>query len=144
MARNEKGQFIKGNKSWNTGLVGFGLEHGFQKGNNTGSKNKGRISPNKKEIKWDIDKNGCWICISHTPNTYGYPQCRQGYKIVVISRVMYEKYKGEIPNGMLVCHTCDNPKCINPEHLFIGTNQDNVDDMVRKGRQKGGRPKNKE
>ena len=49
-------------------------------------------------------------------------------------RVSYELYHGEIPDGMEVCHTCDNPCCVNPEHLFVGTRQDNVDDRERKGK----------
>jgi len=146
MQRNENGRFVKGHKPWNTGLVGFGSENGFRKGNKVGTRNKGRTSPTKKQIDWEIDeKTGCWNCISHVPNTHGYPQCRIGYKIVVISRVVYEQHNGKIPDGMFVCHTCDNRKCINPDHLFLGTHQDNVNDMVKKGRQKGGRPKtNKE
>ena len=53
-------------------------------------------------------------------------------------RVAYELWKGEIPDGMLVRHKCDVPTCVNPEHLETGTNQDNMDDKVRAGRQSRG------
>lgn len=48
--------------------------------------------------------------------------------------VSYKTHKGPVPEGMFVCHTCDNPPCINPDHLFIGTLQDNKRDEVAKGR----------
>lgn len=49
-------------------------------------------------------------------------------------RLAYMVWNGEIPRGYDVCHKCDNPACINPNHLFVGTQQDNVDDRERKGR----------
>ena len=50
------------------------------------------------------------------------------------SVVSYEIYYGRNTNGMLVCHTCDNPNCVNPNHLFLGTNSDNMKDMFNKNR----------
>lgn len=59
----------------------------------------------------------------------------QNKKIDRAHRISYRFYIGQIPEGMFVCHTCDNRKCVNPKHLFLGKNIDNVNDMIRKGRQ---------
>lgn len=107
---------------------------GFQKGNKLGEARKG-IRTRAKEIAWEVNENGCWVCTSHKPNTWGYPQCRINYKFKMISHIMYEKYKSEIPQGMHMLHTCDNPICINPDHLFVGTHQENMKDKVNKNRQ---------
>lgn len=69
----------------------------------------------------------------------GYGQCREtkwGYKLKVsrAHQLAYIAYVGPIPDGLCVCHKCDTPRCCNPKHLFLGTNEENRQDMVKKGR----------
>lgn len=59
-------------------------------------------------------------------------------KLVLPHRAFFEETFGEIPNGMVVMHTCDNPRCFNIEHLKLGTPKENSEDMVSKGRQAKG------
>ena len=78
-------------------------------------------------------ENGCWKWIGAKFHR-GYGRVNSGGKMLRANRVAYEISKGDIPVGMVVCHKCDVPLCVNPDHLFLGTIKDNVDDMIRKGR----------
>jgi HNH endonuclease len=68
-------------------------------------------------------------------NRKGYPVISIKGKTYLEHRKVWESEHGDIPEGLFVLHRCDTPGCINVEHLFLGTNQDNARDMVRKGRQ---------
>lgn len=81
-----------------------------------------------------VDSNGCWVWNKSTRGTKPYGQFWMRGKNMKANRASWILYKGSIPHGMCVLHNCDNPSCVNPEHLFLGTNQDNSDDMYQKGR----------
>jgi hypothetical protein len=75
----------------------------------------------------------CWTWTGCT-NKIGRPFFNLDGRIVLAYRVAYELMNGPIPVGLFVCHHCDNSICVRPSHLFVGSNQDNMTDMVRKGR----------
>jgi hypothetical protein len=75
----------------------------------------------------------CWEW-QKTNNGQGYGTLTVNHKTVFAGRLLYEITNDKIPLDMMLCHTCDNPSCINPDHRFIGTQLDNMQDCARKGR----------
>lgn len=80
---------------------------------------------------------GCWIWIG-TERGWGYGGIQVNHVNIFAHRYSYLIHKGEIPVGMFVCHKCDVRFCVNPDHLFLGTRDDNMRDMVEKNRQSKG------
>jgi len=74
-----------------------------------------------------------WI---ESETKFGYGRFFANGKEILAHRMMWIFVYGDIPKGMCVCHTCDNPRCVNPAHLFLGTKRDNNIDMFAKGRQR--------
>lgn len=79
---------------------------------------------------------GCWSWLGGK-NRQGYGKFSVGGSTKMAHRVSYEIYYKKIPEGMMVCHKCDNPECTNPEHLFLGNAAENMRDKIQKGRHKG-------
>ena len=89
--------------------------------------------------KYTVKTDSCWIW-NGWKSPYGYGDLihwptRKHYRV---HRISYELHKGEIPNGLLVLHKCDVKLCVNPNHLFLGTQAENIKDKVEKGRQARG------
>lgn len=99
-----------------------------------------------KPLEKRLDSNtfyspdGCHYWLG-TTSSDGYGTITVNKQTKSTHRISYQVRKGPIPDGMFVCHHCDNPICINPHHLFIGTHLDNMRDMVKKGRHKYGKNK---
>jgi hypothetical protein len=80
-----------------------------------------------------IDRSGpCWLWTAG--KDHGYGRVKINGKYFRVHRIIWEMYFGPIPDDIHVLHKCDNPPCCNPEHLFLGTQADNVKDMQDKGR----------
>lgn len=85
------------------------------------------------KIDFDPD-TGCWLWTGVTcQQGYGFIKRKDGAQLRA-HRVAYELAYGHIPAGLQICHRCDNPRCVRPGHLFLGTAWDNAADMVAKGR----------
>lgn len=80
------------------------------------------------------NKDECWRWAGGTKTPKGYGMLDVNYKKIYAHRVSYMIHFGEIPEGLLVCHKCDNPGCVNPSHLWLGTHTDNLKDASVKGR----------
>lgn len=95
------------------------------------------IPLDEKDIQrfWSkIDKSGeCWVWTAYRlPSGYGQISIKK--KLYLASRVSYAIAHGVLPDHLHVCHHCDNPPCVRPDHLWLGTDKDNHQDMIRKGR----------
>ena len=80
-----------------------------------------------------VSEGGCWEWSLNIMQN-GYASFQMNGEVWYAHRFSYTAFVGDIPDGVFVCHKCDNPKCANPEHLFLGTQLDNMRDAAAKGR----------
>jgi hypothetical protein len=86
--------------------------------------------------KYVVRESGCWEWVAAVRSRYGVIVVGSS-RTAKAHRVSWEIHRGPIPAGLKVLHVCDNPPCVNPDHLFLGTQADNLRDMVQKGRARG-------
>jgi len=94
-----------------------------------------KLTPFLEKIRFDPGR--CWLWEgAKTPLGYGHMSIRKNGKRVdaYSHRVSWETFCGPVPDGLEVCHRCDTPSCMRPDHLFLGTHRDNMRDSVQKGR----------
>lgn len=118
-------------------LCGCGCEARLSASNN-GRFIKGHKGMSPKERFWARVKttDGCWLWVGNRGRE-GYGSIWVHGRAVRVHRFSWELHYGTIPHGMYVCHRCDNPSCVNPLHLFLGTHLDNMRDKMSKGRWRG-------
>jgi len=81
---------------------------------------------------YTLSESGCWVWNGKSKSRY--PLIRVGKEIYLLHRLVYQLFVDKIPEGGCILHRCDNTRCMNPEHLFLGTHADNAEDKVKKGR----------
>lgn len=98
------------------------------------SKSTASLGERLLKFGWAVTESGCWEWSgSRHPTGYGFVGIGR-QKVDYAHRISWVLANGEIPDGMFVCHSCDNPPCLNPAHLFLGTVEDNNRDMFVKRR----------
>lgn len=85
------------------------------------------------KIFFDTNGSGCWVWVGARTGPLGYGQVRHAGKIVTANRFSWLLHIGAIPEGLDVLHRCDFKPCVNPRHLFLGTQRDNALDASKKG-----------
>lgn len=86
-----------------------------------------------ERFKFDVNENGCWVNV-RGDRVYPNAEGRPFYNQISFAKQLLEIWTWTFDHEDQICHKCDNPLCINPDHLFFGTRQDNTDDMMAKGR----------
>jgi hypothetical protein len=113
----------------------------------SGQLNVTKFSPLIHRFWAKVDKDGpthpvlgtkCWIWTAVVSKSHGYGTIRNKIERTLAHRLSWEIHNGPIPEGMHVCHHCDNRVCVNVNHMFLGTISDNMADKVKKGRQARG------
>ena len=91
-----------------------------------------------RPITYKEDENGCWICTSHVEGYQGYPLLKRNKKRYTAHRWVYmqEHDISHLSYDIKIRHTCDTPMCVNPNHLLAGSAQDNMNDKVKRNRQR--------
>lgn len=123
-------------KAWSKGLCLMHYKRQWRHGSPDTLIQVGAGMPLEERINrvgWTVTESGCWEW-NGRKNVHGYGELDYGGTSLGAHRAAYVIFKGEIEDGLFVCHSCDNRGCMNPDHLWLGTGRDNMADMVDKNR----------